>query len=338
MMHRCDSSPALAAVDALPPNPAARRAWRLLPLLVLALLAILAFMTTGTRGDWGFILAFRGIKLATMVLVACAIAISTVLFQTITHNRILTPALIGFDALYTLIQAAAAFSLGTELTSISQASGVQFLVQVAIMTGLACLLFRWLFTDTAQSLHRLILVGITFGLLFRSLANLLMRLIDPNEFVIVQDKLFASFNSVEPKLLGLSTVLLVAAALWALRLLPRYDVLALGRDIAINLGVPYQRTVMQTLVVIAVLVAVSTALVGPITFLGLLVSNLAYHVMDCDRHRLTLPAAILIGIILLVGGQTVLEHVLHLETAISVVIEFTGGLLFLLMVTRKAMK
>lgn len=337
-MPDTDAFPRAAAPRPATADPSARRAWRLLPLALLALLAIAAFMTTGTSGDWGFILAFRGIKLATMLLVACAIAISTVLFQTITHNRILTPALIGFDALYTLIQAATAFGLGATLDSISQADGWQFLAQVAIMIGLACLLFRWLFTDSTQSLHRLILVGITFGLLFRSLANLLMRLIDPNEFVIVQDKLFASFNSIEPKLLGMSAVLLVCAALWALRLLPRYDVLALGRDIAVNLGVPYQRTVMQTLVVIAVLVAVSTALVGPITFLGLLVSNLAYHVMDCDRHRLTLPAAILIAIILLVGGQTLLEHVLHLETAISVVIEFTGGLLFLLMVTRKAMK
>lgn len=336
MMPPLDTCAPLPAAQAH--RPAARRAWRLLPLAALALLAILAFMTTGTSGDWGFILAFRGTKLAAMLLVASAIAISTVLFQTITHNRILTPALIGFDALYTLIQAAAAFGLGAELATISRAGGWQFLAQVAVMTGLACLLFRCLFTDSAQSLHRLILVGITFGLLFRSLANLLMRLIDPNEFVIVQDKLFASFNSVEPRLLGLSAVLLAGAAVWALRLVPRYDVLSLGRDIAVNLGVPYQRTVMQTLVVIAVMVAVSTALVGPITFLGLLVSNLAYHVMDCDRHRLTLPAAILIAIILLIGGQTLLEHVLHLETAISVVIEFVGGLLFLLMVTRKAMK
>lgn len=333
MMPRMDTAP--------PARSLWHRRWHGVPLrLLLMLLAALAaaalFMTAGSTGDWSFLLMFRGTKLAVMVLVACAIAVSTVLFQTITHNRILTPALIGFDALYALIQAAAAYGLGSELAQLGEASVGQFLVQVVVMAGLACALFFWLFTDSTQSLHRMILVGIIFGLLFRSLTNLIMRMIDPNEFLVLQDRLFASFNYAEGSLLIVAAVLLGACALVTWRLLPRYDVIALGRPMAVGLGVQYHRTVLLTLVLIAVMVSVSTALVGPITFLGLLVSNLAYFLLGTDRHRYTLPAAILIAITLLVGGQAVLEHVLKLGTSVSVVIEFVGGLLFLVLITAKA--
>jgi iron complex transport system permease protein len=115
----------------------------------------------------------------------------------------------------------------------------------------------------------------------------------------------------------------------------RYDVLALGREIAVNLGVDYRRTLMRTLAAIAVLVSVSTALVGPVTFFGLLVSNLAYQAMGSDRHRYTVPAATLLSVIFLVGGQTLLERVLGLNTTVSVVIEFLGGVMFLVLILRK---
>ena len=59
-------------------------------------------MTLGANGQWDFVLPFRGGKLAVMLLVAYAVAVSSVLFQTVTHNRILTPAIMGFDALYLL--------------------------------------------------------------------------------------------------------------------------------------------------------------------------------------------------------------------------------------------
>jgi iron complex transport system permease protein len=115
----------------------------------------------------------------------------------------------------------------------------------------------------------------------------------------------------------------------------RYDVLALGREIALNLGVDYRRTLLLTLAAIAVLVSVSTALVGPVTFFGLLVSNLAYQAMGSDRHRHTVPAAALLSVIFLVGGQTLLERVLQLSTTVSVVIEFVGGVMFLALILRR---
>lgn len=310
---------------------------RLALLAALALASVIAFMTVGANGKWAFVLQFRGIRLAAMLVVACAVAVSTVLFQTITHNRILTPSIMGFDALYVLIQTLVVFSFGLE-----QVHGVspyaKFAGEVLVMVLLACALFRWLFSGGARSLHLLMLVGIVFGVLFRSLASFMMRLIDPNEFVVLQDRLFASFNLMQHQLVAVSALVVLGVSVVLWRLMHAFDVLALGREAAINLGLDYQRSVMRILVLVAVLVSVSTALVGPITFFGLLVANLAYQFMRSDRHRLVLPAAVLLGVIFLVGGQVILERVFAFNTALSVVIEFLGGLMFIFLLTRRVVR
>ena len=127
-----------------------------------------------------------------MLAVAYAVAVSSVLFQTITHNRILTPAIMGFDALYLLIQALVVYVFGQAAVATGHPVAA-FLLEVGVMTAFACLLFRWLFADAVRSLHLMMLVGIIFGLLFRSLSSFVIRLIDPNEFLVLQDRMFANF-------------------------------------------------------------------------------------------------------------------------------------------------
>ncbi len=311
----------------------ARPARVLLALALLAILAMVLFMTVGARGNWSFVLPFRGAKLAGIVLVSMAVAISTVLFQTVTQNRILTPAVMGFDSLYVVIQTALVFVLGSQAAAMLDPQ-LRFIVQAVVMIAAATLLFRWLFSDSRRSLHLLLLSGIVFGVLCRSLSNLLQRVLDPNEFAVLQDMLFARFNVVETTLLPVAAIAILVACLIAWRLTPALDVLALGRESAINLGIDYQRLVSILLAVVAVLVSVSTALVGPVLFFGLLVSNLAYHLLGTERHRYTLPAASLLAIICLAGGQTLLERVLGFDTALSVIIEFVGGVVFILLLLR----
>jgi iron complex transport system permease protein len=304
-------------------------------LTILVVVACIAFMTLGAQGRWDFVLPFRGKKLLALVLVAYSVAMSTVLFQTVVNNRILTPSIMGFDALYVLIQTVMMFFLGaTRLVSFDP--HLMFLLEVGCLVLFAGILFRWLFSGASRSLHLLMLVGIVFGIFFRSLSSFLQRVIDPNDFVVLQDRMFASFNTVDPSLLGLAVLLIALASLVSLRLLRVYDVLALGRETAINLGVEHKRVVTITLGVVTTLVAVSTALVGPVTFFGLLVANLAYMLLPTARHALVLPAAILIAILALVGGQVILERVFAFDTALSIIIEFVGGLFFILLVMRGA--
>ncbi|WP_051469597.1 iron chelate uptake ABC transporter family permease subunit [Chelativorans sp. J32] len=305
----------------------------MLVLVLLALAAALAFMTLGARGRWDFILPFRGAKLAGLVLVAYSIAVSTVLFQTVTGNRILTPSIMGFDSLYVLIQTALVFFLGAGRVSATNPQ-LLFVFEVAALVLFAGLLFRWLFSGSARSLHFLMLVGIIFGILFRSIASFLQRVIDPSEFLILQDRLFASFNTIDTTLLAISGAAVAMVSIMAWRMLPVFDILALGRENAIVLGVDHRRTVTFVLAMVTVLVAVSTALVGPVTFFGLLVANLAYLLLPTARHAVLLPAAALIAVVSLVGGQVILERVFAFDTALSIIIEFAGGIFFILLVVR----
>lgn len=336
-MLREQSAPAMTGradtgkVDVRRPRPALRLAL----LLAVTAACVAAYLTIGVYGGWDFILPRRAMAVAQMALVGCAVAISTVLFQTITHNRILTPAIMGFDSLYILLQSALVVVLGGHAASTFDGPG-RFALEVALMVVASGLLYRWLFLGERRDLHTLVLAGVIFGVLFRSISTFIQRLLDPNEFVVLQDSLFATFNTVDEDLLAVSAVLVGLVCLVGWRISHTFDVLALGRESAIGLGVPYERTVGIILVLVAVLVSVSTALVGPVTFFGLLVANLAYHLAGSERHRWTLPTAALLGVVALVGGQTVLQHVFGLNTVLSVIIEFLGGITLIVLLLRGA--
>jgi iron complex transport system permease protein len=290
-------------------------------------------MTIGAKGSWSFILSFRGTKLAAMVLVAYAIAVSTVLFQTVTNNRILTPSIMGFDALYILIQTVIVFFFGAVHVDWI-GPNIRFITETVVMVLFAGSLYYWLFSGAARSLHLVMLVGIICGVFFRSLSNLMQRMLDPDLFAVLQDRFFASFNTINADILTLSAIIVAAVSLYGWRLLHVFDVLALGREPAINLGVDHRRVVRLILLMVTVLVAVSTALVGPITFFGLLVANLAYMLAGSGKHRVVLPIAVLLAIICIVGGQTILERAFAFNTALSVIIEFLGGLVFIILLVR----
>lgn len=310
-----------------------RGRWLLGLTAVLALASVLGFMTFNVHSDLAFIVQYRGTRLLGMLLVALSMGLATVVFQTITHNRILTPSLMGFDVLYVLVHTLALLLWGTELGK-SWPLELRFILEVALMVTVALLLFRWLFNGSVRGLHMLILLGMVGGLLFRELADLSARIFDPSEFSIQQGSGVANFNRINLQLLwvGLAAAVLCGALLFRLR--RQLDVLSLGRDVAINLGVPYSKIVTLLMLVICVLLSISTALVGPMLFFGLLVANLAYWITGSHQHRWTLPASVLAAIVCLVGGQVLFEHLLNTRLPLAMVIELCGGVLFIALLLR----
>lgn len=296
-------------------------------------LCCVGYMTIGARAGWDFIVPFRGTKLLALLTVGVAISTATVLFQSITNNRILTPSIMGFDALYVLILTAAVYTIGGfAVADFSPVLG--FAITTGLMIAMSLALFGTLLLGARQDLIRMILTGVILGTLFRSLTAFMQRMIDPNEFAVVQVASYARFNDIDTDILGiavLATVLALAAA-WRMR--HRLDILALGREAAINLGEDPRRGYIQTLIVIAVLVSVSTAFVGPVAFLGLLVAAIAHQVTPSPHHAVLLPSAALVSTITLVGGQTLLERIFHLSTPLSVIVDVAGGLIFLLLLLK----
>ncbi|MDF2717658.1 MAG: iron transporter permease [Paenibacillus sp.] len=304
-------------------------------LALVSVVLIIVFMTIQSGGNWGYILERRGLKIAAIVLTAAAIAFSTVVFQTVTNNRILTPSIIGLDSLYMLTQTFIIFVFGSMHVALVNAN-INFLLSVVLMVGFALLLYRFMFKKEGRNIYFLLLVGIVLGSLFGSLTTFMQVLIDPNEFLVLQSRMFASFNRINTNVLTVAVISMGAISIYCLRFIKYLDVLSLGREHAVNLGLGYNGLVKRLLIVVAVLISISTALVGPITFLGLLVANVAYQFMKTYRHVYLIWSSILISIIALVGGQLIVERMFTFSTTISVIINFIGGVYFLYLLLKES--
>ncbi|MFJ6412229.1 iron chelate uptake ABC transporter family permease subunit [Terribacillus saccharophilus] len=284
-----------------------------------------------------YLLRTRLEKILAMILCAVSIGVSTVVFQTITHNRILTPSIMGLDSVYMFIQTIVVFLFGSGTFVIMQ-SDAYFFLTILLMVGFAFGLYQLLFRRGQSNLFLLLLVGLVLGTFFSSLSSFMQMIIDPNEFLLIQDSMFASFTDVNTDLLLISAVIITVLCIYIFRYRHYFDVMSIGRDHAVNLGVPYEKIVKRMFLVIAVLVAVSTALVGPITFLGLLTANLAREFLQTFRHTYLLIAASLLSVIALLGGQLVVERIFSFSTPISVIINFVGGIYFIYLLVRESKK
>lgn len=298
---------------------------------VILLLCILGFMTLGVSWNAAsFIMAYRAQKLLTLLIVGYSVGISTLLFQTLTQNNILTPSLLGFDALYVLIQSCLVFFLGAFAFGALNVQ-IKFGVQVLILIGAAMALYHFLLKD-GRDLIRLVLVGIVFGVLFRSLSSLVARLIDPDEYFIIQSAGYARFGISDGVLLAISAAICVLSAFFIWRTRFVLDVLMLGRSVAMNLGVDYPKAARFILFWVSVLVACATALVGPIVFFGLLTCALTNQITRKMAHNERLILAPLIASIILVAGQLIFEQLFSMQGVLAVIIELFGGILFLWLV------
>lgn len=295
-------------------------------LMVIAGAALFLFYQPGN--SWEFALRLRGLKVVAILVVAGCVAFSSVAFQTLTNNRILTPSIMGFESLYLLIQTVIVYIYGDQtyrvLSSIDN-----FTVSVIGMIAFSFLLYLLIYKKGKDNLYLLLLVGIILGTLFFSLGSFMQLLIDPNDFFIVQGKMFATFNKINSTLLWPSLIVMTATLLVGFRMTRYLDVIALGREQAINLGVNYNRVVKIFLVMIAVLVSISTALVGPITFLGLLVTNLTYELFHTHKHRVIIIACCMVSAISLLIGQFLMERVFNLSIPLSAIINIVGGFYFM---------
>ncbi len=300
---------------------------------VLAVLSAL-FLLWGLRAPYGFILELRGGKLAALVCVGAATGAATVLFQTVAMNRLLTPGIVGFDALFVLMQTVLVAALGgVGLAQVPDA--LRLVLETGVLMAAAMALFGVLLRRDAADVTRMILTGVILGVLLRGLSEMVQRMLDPAEFSVVQQAVVASFNRVDGGQMAVAGAFLALAMGLALRMAPALDVAGLGRATARGLGLNHDRVVMRALLLIAAMVSVSTALVGPITFLGLLAASLARQICDTHRHAVLIPASALIGAVILVAGQAVFERLLGMQSALAVVVEFFGGLVFLALVLRK---
>ncbi|HGQ6590677.1 TPA: iron chelate uptake ABC transporter family permease subunit [Campylobacter coli] len=305
---------------------------KILILAFLTLIMALVFVFAGLKDFDEYALKNRFLQIAAIVIVAICIAISTVIFQTLCNNKILTPAIIGLDSLYMLLQSALVFSLGSANLSVYR-NDINFLITLACMVVFSLGLYKILFSSD-KSIYLIMLLGLIFGTLFSTLSSFFEILIDPDEFMIIQGRMFASFDNVAFDVLALAYIVTLLSFIWIFRYMKFLDPLSLGKDLSINLGINYQKISKHLMIIITILTSTSTALVGPITFLGLLVVNITYELFKTAKHSILLLACILISILALLGGVFFVSRIFDYNTTISVIINFLGGIYFIYLVLK----
>ena len=274
-------------------------------------------------------------KILAMILGGGCIAFTTVVFQTITNNQILTPSVLGLDSLYVLVQTVIVFVFGSTSIFIANAS-YNFIINVGIMIGSSILLYKVLFEKGKNDIFFLLLVGMIFGTLFKSGSSFMQMVIDPNEFLALQSSMIASLNNINTDVLMIAIIMIIAIIPFIYDDIKYLDVLSLGREQAINLGVDYDTLVKKMIIVISILVSISTALIGPMTFLGLIVANVAREGLKTYKHKYLITGATLIGILTLVGGQFFVQHIFSFNTTLSVIINFIGGIYFIQLLLKES--
>lgn len=306
-------------------------------LSVISLIAAAAYLIVDVRFDSPTLFAYsmhiRIPKLIAMFIAAFAIGGASIVFQSIINNTIVTPCLLGMNALYTLIHTAVFFFVGMS-SIIATNANLSFVVDLLIMGVVATFLYSYLFKKTNYNVLYVLLIGTVLTSFFGSIQSTLIRVMDPNEYDTLLNSLVASFSNINAEIMILAVIMLLGIAFVLRRDLALLDVITLGKDQAINLGVDYDRTIKRLLLGVVLYIAVATAMVGPISFLGLIVANLARQFLKTFRHAQLIVASALFGVIVLVLGQLLVEHVFSYSVPVSVFITIGGGGYFLYLLLR----
>jgi len=277
----------------------------------------------------------RMVALAAMLISAICQSLATVVFQTSTNNRIITPSLLGFEALYSTIHTATIFFFGTTVF-IRFTSGIEsFLFQTAVMVAVCLILYGWLLRGKYGNLQFMLLIGIVIGTGLRSVSSFMRRLLAPSEFDVLQSRLFGSVSNAKAEFFPVAIPIIIIAAVLIIGYSKRLNILSLGKSASTALGVNHQFGVIYALILVSVLMSVSTALVGPLTFYGFLVATMTYQAAPTYDHKYIFPMALAIGFLIITVSYFFMYHVFRAQGVVSIIIEMFGGIVFLVVLLRK---
>ncbi|MBQ2425313.1 MAG: iron chelate uptake ABC transporter family permease subunit [Lachnospiraceae bacterium] len=311
---------------------------RLLMLVILVLAAVVTYLLIHAHPEkpklFRYILGLRIPTLICMMIASVSIGASTMIFQSIVHNRIVTPALLGMNAIYSFLHTAAVFVLGTG-SSLYLNANLAFAVDLVTMGTVATVIYWYLFRVTGHNILYIMLIGTVLSSFFGSVQSAMIRVMDPNEYDALLTTLVADFNNVNGEIIVFAIASLVVIAVLLRKELGLLDVITLGRHQAINLGVDYDRVIRKLLFGVVLCMAVATATIGPVSFLGLIVANLSRQILKTYKHTYLIAGASLIGMLALIGGQLIAQHIFHFTVPVSTFVTIAGGVYFLYLLLMK---
>ena len=262
-----------------------------------------------------------------MAIAAVCQSIASISFQSVANNRIITPSILGFEAIYSTINTAIMYSLGISGFLAIAGRGF-FIFQILAMVAICLLLFMGILNRRDSNMELMLLIGVILGQGLRSISAFMRRLLSPSEFDILQAKLFASVNNADSQYFLISSIIVIVLVGLFFKNSKKLDILNLGKDTAINLGLDHKRAMVFSLIGVAILISISTALVGPMTFYGFLVASLTYELAKTYDHKYLFLMAIFLAFVILSGSYFIMNHIFNANGVVSVLIELIGCLLY----------
>lgn len=241
-----------------------------------------------------------------MGVAAALIAIISLSFQTVTGSRILTPSMIGFDSVFVGTQTLLVFIFGAH-SRVFTNPYLNYLIAAGTMVFISLFMYSFVLRSSQKNIVFLLMFGLVLSGILGNGSRNLQLIMDTNDFYRVQAATAVNVNNMNTQIIWLALPVMLAVSLAIVTRHRTYDVMSLGADQAKSLGVAYDRELRLNLVLIAVGMSVATALIGSLTFLGLLVVNAARELIKTHRH---LPLFVVSGVLAastLILGQAVVE-------------------------------
>ena len=214
--------------------------WQIAGLAVLVLAAASVYLLINAHPEksklFRYILSLRIPTLVCMMIASISIGASTLIFQSIVNNRIVTPALLGMSSIYSFLHTAIVFLLGTG-SALYLNANLAFAVDLVTMGTVATVIYWYLFKATGHNILYIMLIGTVLSSFFGSAQTAMIRIMDPNEYDALLTTLVADFNNVNGEIIGFAILSLVGIAFLLRKELKLLDVITMGRHQAINLGV-----------------------------------------------------------------------------------------------------
>jgi len=279
------------------------------------------------------VLAIRLPRIAAALLAGGALAVAGAGFQALTRNPLAEPSILG-------VSGGAAFGV-----VLGQVSGVgEGIVEALGLTALgfagalAAGIVVYLIASSGGGLpvHTLLLAGVIVGIFFSAAITVLISIVDTNRLGGVIHWLLGSVPPIPPGALGVFAAATVLGVWMVLGRARALNLLALGEEGAMELGVDASRLKRRIFAGAALLTGTTVAFVGPIGFVGLIVPQALRMLLGPD-NRVVVPAALLAGGAFLLAADTLARTVVApAELSVGVLTSLCGAPFFIWLLRSRA--
>ncbi|MCD7901923.1 MAG: iron ABC transporter permease [Bacteroides sp.] len=231
-------------------------------------------------------------KALAAILTGAALSVAGVLMQTLFHNPLAGPDVLGVTSGSSL--GVALLTLGTSVLPLWVISGWGQVV-AAVLGAVIVLLLVIVVSVRIPQIVSLLILGMMFGYFAGAIVSILQSMSNPDTLKLFITWTFGSLSAVSWEYMQVMAPVILIGIFMAFLLQKQLNVFLLGQNYATGLGISISRLRVLVILITALLAGTSTAFTGPIAFIGITMPHIARGIFKTSNHRVILPASVLCG-------------------------------------------